>query len=156
MRAGASEGRGRSRSAIFGPGRCVLGGTEGDRSPERIGRASAAPAAAGGAPSGGTLGRRRPCGNLGLAGTARPLAETRSSEEGSALGWECDFERCPEGGSRSSWESGETAGESAWMLSKIEICVGGPRKADPGALYEFHSYVARYKCPTNCPFPTGN
>lgn len=26
MRAGASEGRGPSRSAIFGPGRCVLGG----------------------------------------------------------------------------------------------------------------------------------
>lgn len=64
------------------------------------------------------------------------------------MGWECGFESCPEGGWRSSWESGEAAGESAWMLSKIEICVGDPRKAEPGALHEFDSCVALYKCPT--------
>lgn len=69
------------------------------------------------------------------------------------MGWECGFEGCPEGGWRSSWGSGETAGESAWMLSKIEICVGASRKAEPGALHEFHSYVARYKCPTKQSIP---
>lgn len=39
------------------------------------------------------------------------------------------------------------------MLSKIEICVGAPRKAEPGALHEFHSYVARYKCATKQSIP---
>lgn len=96
---------------------------------------------------------------------ARPAAETRSSEEGSALGWRgvewsAALRAAQKGAGEVPGNPGGTAGgESAWMLSKTEIRAG--RSEEGRALRSCTSFSRLWrlcKCPTKHSFsiPTGN